>query len=107
MSLVTSLKTKVHLDSRFNHNQYNKSAMKSNRKYYYCSGFQIFFIVTHNMKYIMEQTHRNTLRHKETKHVSQNITYFPIILHSDIFLLDIIIVSSMLFNLKEMLLENC
>lgn len=86
VSLVTSLKTKVDLDSRFNHNQYYEW-VKSNRKYYYFRGFQIFFFFTmiHNKKYIMEQTYETTLR-TQPKHVSQNSTYLLQLMHSDIFL---------------------
>lgn len=69
------------------------SAMKSNRKYYYFSGFQTFFIVTHNKKYIMEQTHKNTLRHttktwftKQYLPSSVNaLCYFSVWLYSSLF----------------------
>jgi len=46
-----------------------------------------FFFLTmiHNKKYIMEQTYETTLR-TQPKHVSQNSTYLPQLMHSDIFL---------------------
>lgn len=89
MSFVTSLKTKVDLDSRSNHNQYNMSAMKSNRKYYYCSGLRTFFIVTHHKKSIMEQTRRKT--HNQNKFHKARLTP-PKSMHSDIFLFGFILV---------------
>lgn len=61
MSLVTSLKTKVDLDSRFNHNQYNGSALKSNRKIlllqwlsnlFYCDSKYEIPYVTDTLKHI-------------------------------------------------------
>ena len=47
--------------------------------------FKLFFTMIHNKKYIMEQTYETTLR-TQPKHVSQNSTYLPQLMYSDIFL---------------------